>query len=469
MRHDMKRSGAAVLIAAVFSLAAALTAFAAEEDTFVPGTTINSLPVSGMTVEEARDHIQSFYSSDYKLVLKEKNNKEETINGADIGYVVNVPLDGLQTVLDTENAEGRTSGPEIDRKYRVELQNSYDQDALDARVMALNCISGSGIVTTADATVTPYREGEPFEIIPEVDGNNMDVEKTLETIRWAVQTGVTEMDLVEAGCYYTVNVTADSPELKDLCDTMNRCREMTVTYIIGDAQEVLDPGSICSWLLGTEDGQIQVDTDAAGIFVQALAAKYDTVGTTRNFTAANGQAAAVSGGNYGWKISVSGELAALVDNIRAGQSVEREPVYSQAAASHASPDWGNTYVEVDLTNQHAYMFQNGAAVWDAPCVTGNTSKGTGTPTGVYSVYSKERDRVLRGELRSDGTYEYESPVSYWMPFNGGVGLHDANWRGSFGGTIYQTNGSHGCVNLPPSQVPALYDMVYVGIPVIVHN
>ncbi len=469
MKNFIKKTGLGLLFAAALSIAAAATVFADEDDTFVSGTTINSLPVSGMTVEGARDHIQSFYSSDYKLVLKEKNNKEETINGTDIGYVVGVPIDALQTILDTENAEGRTFGPDVDRKYRVELQNSFDQAALDARVMALNCISGSNIVTTADATVTPYREGEPFEIIPEVNGNNMDMDKTLETIRWAVETGVTELDLSDAGCYYTVNVTSDSPELKDLCDTMNRCREMTVTYVIGDQREVLDPATICSWLMGTQDGQIQVDTDAAGIYVQALGNKYNTVGTTRTFTAANGQTATVSGGNYGWRISTDGELAALIENIRTGQSQEREPVYSSSAASHGSPDWGSTYVEVDLSNQHAYLFQNGQAVWDASCVTGNTSKGMGTPTGVYSVYSKERDRVLRGEQRADGTYEYESPVSYWMPFNGGVGLHDANWRGSFGGTIYQTNGSHGCVNLPPSKVPALYDLVYVGIPVIVHN
>lgn len=56
-----------------------------------------------------------------------------------------------------------------------------------------------------------------------------------------------------------------------------------------------------------------------------------------------------------------------------------------------------------------------------------------------------------------------------MPFNGGIGLHDANWRGSFGGTIYQTSGSHGCVNLPPDRAKILYGLVEKGMPVICYN
>ena len=79
---------------------------------------------------------------------------------------------------------------------------------------------------------------------------------------------------------------------------------------------------------------------------------------------------------------------------------------------------------------------------------------------------KEKDRILRGKKLDNGKYEYESHVDYWMPFNGGIGLHDASWRSKFGGTIYQTSGSHGCVNLPPASAATLYDLLYKGIPVI---
>lgn len=102
-------------------------------------------------------------------------------------------------------------------------------------------------------------------------------------------------------------------------------------------------------------------------------------------------------------------------------------------------------------------------------MTGNVSKNYTTPPGLYSLTYKQRDRILRGQKKADGKYEYETPVLYWMPFNGGIGFHDANWRSKFGGAIYQTSGSHGCVNLPPAKAAALYDLVYTGIPVICYN
>ena len=88
-------------------------------------------------------------------------------------------------------------------------------------------------------------------------------------------------------------------------------------------------------------------------------------------------------------------------------------------------------------------------------------KGVGSTKNGRDSHSKRL-----GAKKADGTYEYESHVDYWMPFNGGIGFHDASWRNKFGGTIYQTSGSHGCVNLPPASVPAFYDMLYKGIPVI---
>ena len=90
----------------------------------------------------------------------------------------------------------------------------------------------------------------------------------------------------------------------------------------------------------------------------------------------------------------------------------------------------------------------------------------GVAEGLYTLYYKERDRVLRGPKRADGTYSYESPVSYWMPFNGGIGLHDASWRGKFGGEIYKNNGSHGCINIPPKTAAVIYEHVYKGIPIL---
>ena len=81
----------------------------------------------------------------------------------------------------------------------------------------------------------------------------------------------------------------------------------------------------------------------------------------------------------------------------------------------------------------------------------------------------EKQVSCRTYFLADGTYEYESHVDYWMPFNGGIGFHDASWRSKFGGTIYQYSGSHGCINLPVDKAKLLYEKVYKGMPVLCHN
>lgn len=459
VRRILTTSALTVMLAA----GTALVSWAANT-TFVPGTSVNGLGVSGLTVEEATKRIGDFYNSEYQLTIKQRGGTKEVIKGSEIGFSVALPDGLLQGILEAQNAADRLSGPDVDNSHRAEMKNTYNEEALAEKFNGLNCISGSGIVTTADAYVSAYQEGQPFTIVPEVRGNNLDRDKTAEAIRTAVASGAQELDLEAAGCYYEVQVTADNPDLIALCNTMNQCREMTITYVFGEQTEVLDAAVICSWITGSQDGQIAVDQELAAAYVKELAGKYDTAGTTRTFHTATGRDVSLTG-PYGWKIDQAAETAALISMIQTAQTQSREPQYSSSAVEHTATEWGKTYVEVDLTGQHVYMVQDGAVVWDAPCVTGNLSKKYDTPEGIYGLYYKERDRVLRGAKQADGSYEYESPVSYWMPFNGGIGLHDADWRGNFGGNIYKTSGSHGCINLPPAKAKVLFDLVYKGMPV----
>ena len=100
---------------------------------------------------------------------------------------------------------------------------------------------------------------------------------------------------------------------------------------------------------------------------------------------------------------------------------------------------------------------------DTPIVSGNPDiEGCGTPTGCYALDAKESPAVLTGE-------DYEANVTYWMPFAGNVGIHDATWRTEFGGNMYQWDGSHGCINLPPKVAAQVYGNAYKGIPIICCN
>ncbi|MBQ9549401.1 MAG: L,D-transpeptidase [Lachnospiraceae bacterium] len=123
---------------------------------------------------------------------------------------------------------------------------------------------------------------------------------------------------------------------------------------------------------------------------------------------------------------------------------------------------GGNYIDINISTQTLTLFQNGIATYAVPVVTGNVRTGHRTPEGLFSVQYKQLDRTLKGE-------DYESFVHYWMRIVNNVGIHDASWRSSFGGNIYMTNGSHGCINVPPSLMPPLYEVVPVGYPVWVHS
>ena len=119
------------------------------------------------------------------------------------------------------------------------------------------------------------------------------------------------------------------------------------------------------------------------------------------------------------------------------------------------------------------MYVNGNKVVESDIVSGDASgkysstENFETPSGTYYIYYKEPNATLRG-------VGYATPVAYWMPFNGGIGLHDATWRGpnDFGGEIYKTpgmGGSHGCINLPLDVAATIFQNAYSGLPVVCYR
>lgn len=457
--------GKIVLLAVLFLLAGTKLALADDASKFVSGTRINSVLVGGMTVEEAKVQIEGFYSREYHLSVKEKGGVTETINGPDIGYKVTL-TEGLQTLLEKQNTSGRVTGPAADNTYTQKGVVSYEEGKLKEKLNSLACVSGKDITATVNARVSDWQPGVPFAILPEVQGNSVNFDKLEAVVKAGLNEELTQVNIEESGCYDTVTITSEDAGLIAQRDALNRVREMEITYVFGNQTELLKGEEICSWISGMTQGVINVRGDKASAYIKTLADKYDTAGKKRIFRSADGRDLPLLG-SYGWQIDQAGETGALIALIQSGESQKREPQYQKTAVDRNN-DWGGTYVEADMAAQHVYMYKGGVRVWDSPCVTGNVAKNYTTPEGIFTLSYKETDRILRGAKKANGTYEYESHVNYWMPFNGGIGFHDAKWRSQFGGNIYRTGGSHGCINLPPDKAKVLYGLIYSGIPVICH-
>ncbi len=108
-------------------------------------------------------------------------------------------------------------------------------------------------------------------------------------------------------------------------------------------------------------------------------------------------------------------------------------------------DLYNTFIEISIENQYMWYYKYGQLVVGTPIVTGCVATGDETRKGVFSVAYLEQSTYLSGGSTNTDGWFY---VEYWMPFDGNIGLHDAQWVTEFGGDIYLTDGSHGCINTP---------------------
>ena len=88
---------------------------------------------------------------------------------------------------------------------------------------------------------------------------------------------------------------------------------------------------------------------------------------------------------------------------------------------------------------------------------------------MFAVFSISSGNISPYVFEGLNASSYAQLTNYWIAFKGAsFGFHDASWRSRFGGNIYTYNGSHGCVNMPRSEVSKLYNMVEIGTPVYVH-
>ncbi len=238
---------------------------------------------------------------------------------------------------------------------------------------------------------------------------------------------------------------------------------MTITIPYGDETETIDSDKIAEWVsIDDKTGSVTINEGAVKEYVSAWAKKHDTMGQSRKINTYSGREITVKGGNYGWWTNKGDTIKELVAMLKEGEGGTFNPVYYSQAMKYGNDDIGDSYVEVDLDAQQVYVYKNGSVVCKSDCVSGKVSNGNMTPNGTYAITYKERNSKLVGE-------GYTSEVSYWMPFNGNIGLHDASWRDEFGGELYLNGGSHGCVNLPPSKAAEIYGIVEKGEAVIVHG
>lgn len=427
---------------------------------FFPNTEIGGMDASGKTVEEFEQFLRT-KADEYTLILDEADGRQERITGKQIGLHIEVNGD-LEQILEEQKPYAWIFRIWKTETYPSEIKVTYDKNLLDAAIGRLECMDSDKQIPAVDAHISEYVSGENYSIVPEKTGTQIAEEDFRAAVADAVMNLEETLSLEASGCYKMPAISETDSSLTDMLRQMNVYADVNITYQFGEKQEVLTGERISSWMTATPDGEIAFDEGKIREFVKELADTYNTAYTSRMFQTSYGSEVCVWQGHYGWMIDQEKETQGLMESLLSGESQSREPIYSQTAASHGVNDYGDTYVELNMTAQHLWLYKDGELVLESDFVSGNPAKGYETPTGIYPVTYKERNTRLKGK-------GYNVGVTYWMPFNKGIGLHDASWRTTFGGTIYKTGGSHGCVNLPPENAKIIYETIEQGTAVICYK
>ncbi|MFA6940491.1 MAG: peptidoglycan binding domain-containing protein [Clostridiaceae bacterium] len=422
---------------------------------FYFGSVINGINATGKTVEELDKELSAKITS-YTLELDERENVREQIKASEIG----LKYDGeekSQALKEMQNSSPWISSIFKSKESKMYKLVTYDEGKLKDCFDKLACFDSKKVTEPKNASAI-YSEGG-YQIVKEVNGNKVKKEVLYSNVVNAIESGETKLNLDSSKCYENPKYTSNSQKTKETKDALNKYISSKITYTYNGGSTVLDGSTIHNWLNVDSDLTISFDQKKMKSYVNKLAKNYNTLGKTRKFATTSGTTVEVSGGNYGWKVNVNGEIQDLISDIKKGQTINKKPEYAQTAETNNVNDIGSTYVEINLAKQHLWFYKNGSLVVDGDVVTGNVSLNRSTPTGVYRLNYKEKDAILNGE-------DYNTPVTYWMPFNGNIGLHDASWRKAFGGDIYLTRGSHGCVNAPKNVANTVFNNITAGTPVV---
>lgn len=421
---------------------------------FLPNTVINYTNAGFSTIDELDKKLQEPLR-DYSLEVVAREGERHIIRARDVD--LHYKLDkSIDTVLATQEVYKWPMYLFKKNTYKVPVTVEMDNYKLDYVLSNYNCLTESSFKEARDAYIASYSNAEGYVIEKEYDGTRLDVDKAKETIKSSL-TALKIIDDFDAdGLYDFAKIKEDDAHLLSAQDILNKHAATVINYVGG---AVLNGERISQWIGIDNEGNLILDEGGIRAFVDELAEKYDTLGKTRVFKTTDGREVEILAKKYGWQVDKEGEFQAIKASILAGEQVDREPLFSSRAVSLEGNDFGNTYVEIDLGNQKLYYYVDGQLTLSSDIVSGALWGGRKTPAGLYKVNYKARNVVLRGP-------DYAAPVRYWMPFNGGIGMHDANWRSSFGGGIYKSGGSHGCINMPSSSAKALYDIINKDCPVI---
>ncbi len=451
-------------IAAVFVFAAVVytgIGYIKYNGKFLPGTVINGTDFSGMSVEEVCDYYENKINN-YTLDIIHDTYVIDKITPDKISLELSWKAKWYFASLVKKQANIMWL-PAILGKEDV-----YEMDYMDImtyNVHQLNFFIADSVgynlpVTIESRQGSIFYNGNNFEIVPPVQSDQIDPATYIQRVYSAVQSLSAEMVIEESDCYVKNEMTPEIEEkLNEACEVAeNFFNSKNMNISLKDYDYDFNSEIINAIYNITADYNFICNETTIDNGIDVISDRYNDIGKEISFQTSHGTTVTVEGGDYGTYMDTKSLRKAVKAAILDNEDVDEVINLKTNTLDGVIGEIGDTYVEIDLTNQYLYMYVDGELIRDCPVVTGLPGSRA-TPQGVYRLKSKAMNVTLVGA-------DYRTPVKYWMPFNGGIGMHDATWQSYYGGDTYLTNGSHGCINMAISDAAVVYENAIINMPVI---
>ena len=345
------------------------------------------------------------------------------------------------------------------REYFTDSRLSYNDTNLLNAVQQLGCVT-AGNLSPTDAYVVKTEDGS-YQIVPDMIGTKVDVYRLKEAIERCLADGSFDVDLLKDDCYVLADVRADDEGLLSLLDKANSFKETVIELDLGAGTSTQIPADVLSAAIDLDNGRFVFDESVIVDYVSDLADTYNTRGKTRVFHTSSGETVELEDVPIeertvchlaGWQMNEESLVPLIMNALRSGRNASIVVPWQYRSVAHGEDnDFGDTYLEISIPNQHIWFIENGVCTADAPIVTGTAyDPSRATPIGMY------RSTDLYTEHTMTGSYGSAFCHYFIRVTIDGVGVHDSAWRGSYGGTIYLTDGSHGCINTPYDTVDYIF-------------
>ena len=437
---------------------------------FLPNTTIGDMDISLKTSDEVAamiDDVAAGYTLD---VVGNGFSYRTDAKGVGLSADSNAIVKTIHEDLSGWMWPVLIMQPSNDEAGRFEItfKQALYQDGVKAAVEQYN----ETATPPTNATIQYDEASNSFKVKPEEMGTQLDTNAVLAAMAEAIGGLSPKVTLGEEQLLQP-KIFSDDPKLKESAELASGMIKAKLTLnLAGQEVGTVSADELAQFVtMNEETYEVTLDQEALNAWVENLAASYNTVESERTYTREDGKVVTVSGGVYGWEVDTEALRDAIIEGVKSGSSQTIDIPCSQEAAVYNGPgerDWGSRYIDVDLAEQYVRFFDNGSIIWEAPCISGKPDGVHDTNTGVYVINNRKSPEKLEGY--ENGVKIYTSYVTYWMPFVGNaIGLHDADWQPSFGGSMYANGyGSHGCVNLPPYAAAELFNIVEIGDVVVSH-